>query len=494
MQPDLLWNVGGIPPEAREAARAAARREGMPVGEWLTRRILRPPGVAQPNILALPESWRPNPAANADGGSGGGAETRDSAPLQQREQATALPSEMPRDRHEPRHHNLSTGGGPSTESPRTAHALSQSDPNDSDLVKALASLQNEVLELVERHRKLQPGSTNQSIKDAVTALHAGLSKLNEQTGQATRQTDARINGLSQRVDSLSSRIELTNCEMEITALQVKDELAGLGRRVDQLEKLNLGDATAGLRNSIRELGTKIIEAESIRAGQLARLKKALLGLGTHMARSNVDQKIAQLDKRMSELSRSGDRAQVAQKLSDELSRLARRLDSAETIFREDLARLHEKLNPAKSLTAIPDPPKEKHPEFNLSALTQALHQSEAEPYLLAALPSTSTPPTLPSARPNVAFGDFGPIVRPTPTKKERRARAHRGTSISEPTGSSDKIRLRNVAITSVTVLLFALAAAYFLYHNRALASQLRSQPYVASTAMQNTQRAATAGT
>src|SRR6201995_5040595 len=40
MRPDIPWNVAGIPPEAREAARAAARREGLSVGEWLTRRIL----------------------------------------------------------------------------------------------------------------------------------------------------------------------------------------------------------------------------------------------------------------------------------------------------------------------------------------------------------------------------------------------------------------------------------------------------------------------
>ena len=40
MQPDLPWNVAGIPSEAREAARASARREGLSVGEWLTRRIL----------------------------------------------------------------------------------------------------------------------------------------------------------------------------------------------------------------------------------------------------------------------------------------------------------------------------------------------------------------------------------------------------------------------------------------------------------------------
>src|SRR3954469_7986402 len=41
MRAELPWNVAGIPPEVREAARAAARREGLSVGEWLTRRILR---------------------------------------------------------------------------------------------------------------------------------------------------------------------------------------------------------------------------------------------------------------------------------------------------------------------------------------------------------------------------------------------------------------------------------------------------------------------
>src|ERR1700750_2109877 len=41
MRPDIPWNVAGIPPEAREAARAAARREGLSIGEWMTRRILR---------------------------------------------------------------------------------------------------------------------------------------------------------------------------------------------------------------------------------------------------------------------------------------------------------------------------------------------------------------------------------------------------------------------------------------------------------------------
>ena len=42
IHPELPWNVAGIAPEAREAARASARREGLSVSEWLTRRDVTP--------------------------------------------------------------------------------------------------------------------------------------------------------------------------------------------------------------------------------------------------------------------------------------------------------------------------------------------------------------------------------------------------------------------------------------------------------------------
>lgn len=53
MQPDIPWNVAGIAPEAREAARTSARREGLSVGEWLTRRILR----GLPESGAAADQW-----------------------------------------------------------------------------------------------------------------------------------------------------------------------------------------------------------------------------------------------------------------------------------------------------------------------------------------------------------------------------------------------------------------------------------------------------
>ena len=40
MKPGLPWSIKGIEPDAREAAKQAARRSGMTLGEWLNSRIL----------------------------------------------------------------------------------------------------------------------------------------------------------------------------------------------------------------------------------------------------------------------------------------------------------------------------------------------------------------------------------------------------------------------------------------------------------------------
>ena len=40
MASDIPWSVKGIEPEAQEAAKMAARRQGVPVGQWLTHTIL----------------------------------------------------------------------------------------------------------------------------------------------------------------------------------------------------------------------------------------------------------------------------------------------------------------------------------------------------------------------------------------------------------------------------------------------------------------------
>src|SRR3954470_8100773 len=76
MRAELPWNVAGISPEAREAARAAARREGLSVGEWLTRRIAAGPG-APPEDRSVSGWTFPAPEPS---GRSGEPEVRSAAP------------------------------------------------------------------------------------------------------------------------------------------------------------------------------------------------------------------------------------------------------------------------------------------------------------------------------------------------------------------------------------------------------------------------------
>ena len=48
MKPGIPWSVKGIEPETREAAKEAARRSGMTLGEWLNTKILDSADEAEP--------------------------------------------------------------------------------------------------------------------------------------------------------------------------------------------------------------------------------------------------------------------------------------------------------------------------------------------------------------------------------------------------------------------------------------------------------------
>lgn len=61
MASDIPWSVKGVEPEAQEAAKMAARRQGVPIGQWLTHTIL----TAATQELKHDAGKRAAPAATA---------------------------------------------------------------------------------------------------------------------------------------------------------------------------------------------------------------------------------------------------------------------------------------------------------------------------------------------------------------------------------------------------------------------------------------------
>ena len=67
MKPGIPWSVKGIEPEVREAAKHAARKAGMTLGEWLNTVILdqsEDADVEKPAEAGAPEEYFGDAAAS----------------------------------------------------------------------------------------------------------------------------------------------------------------------------------------------------------------------------------------------------------------------------------------------------------------------------------------------------------------------------------------------------------------------------------------------
>src|SRR3954463_1258360 len=166
MRAELPWNVAGIPPEAREAARAAARREGLSVGEWLTRRILQSfSGLEDDNASGgVLDSWG-LPASSAG-------------------RSEAEPNDGWRrieDQLRGLGHRLDSSERTHSESNRVLSRTAQEiNLSAREQAQAMEQLGHNIMVLTERLERLERARVSEGLKEAVKALHLGLSRLAEQ--------------------------------------------------------------------------------------------------------------------------------------------------------------------------------------------------------------------------------------------------------------------------------------------------------------------------
>jgi localization factor PodJL len=244
MRAELPWNVAGIPPEAREAARAAARREGLSVGEWLTRRILRSFSELGEEQAAM--SFDRNYERAVGDRSMAGRATLDRPVLD----AWGLPTQASRDTEEVLSRINRTEADASDAYHRIEEHLrtvqrrldsaerSQSENNRAmsktateiniatrEQAQAFDQLAGHVLDIGERLEKLERNAGHESLKDAVRALHHGLSRLAEQIGQTASQSAEQVSILSSNLEQLAGRLGQVRSEIEATAERLEARVA-----------------------------------------------------------------------------------------------------------------------------------------------------------------------------------------------------------------------------------------------------------------------------
>src|SRR5271170_6216729 len=229
MQPDLPWNVAGIPPEAREAARAAARREGLSVGEWLTRRILRsltengeaggwhrPPEI---DYRAIPDDLSSRDTDDMLARVSRSESQTSSAYRRIEEQLTGLARRL-----EEAEKTQSENG--------KAMSLAATEINTAtrEQAQAFEQLGTHVVGLGDRLARVERSAAADGVKDAVKGLHAGLSRLADQIAENTNQSASQIAKLAGNVESVAGKLNEVRSEAEQTARSLATRIASFDER------------------------------------------------------------------------------------------------------------------------------------------------------------------------------------------------------------------------------------------------------------------------
>src|SRR4051812_9090586 len=186
MKHTLPWNVTGIPPEAREVVRTAAHREGVTVGEWLTRRILaeqaKPAETRQPEEAALPARRR-----------------------LPREQERRVREEIGSDQSGDLFRRIDETLG------QLARRLESSERLQREAQHAMSAAANEISaatrdqaqafkHITTRIDRVERQGDTTALRDAVRGLHQGLSRLAEQIAKTASESTSQITGLSTNVE------------------------------------------------------------------------------------------------------------------------------------------------------------------------------------------------------------------------------------------------------------------------------------------------------
>ena len=357
MRAELPWNVAGIPPEAREAARAAARREGLSVGEWLTRRILR-------SFSDLGDEPAPYSAPSSSYGS---------APLD----SWGLPqSPAARRDSEDMLARVSRSENESTESWRrideqlrgVGRRLDSSERSQSENNRVLSRTAAEmnvaareqaqaydqmgqtVMVINERLERLERDRATDGVKDAVKALHQGLSRLADQSGQNATQSAAQITAVTQNLDQLAYRLGQTRDDAEHGDQQLTQRLGQLdiqvAHKLGQIDE-QLADRFLQIDNRLAAMDGRVAGTEKTAQFTTNAIDHALEKLEAQTHQRASDQVEAQR--------RTGQTEEALQRLEDSVIRLERadpaveqRLDGIETSLHGLIVRL-ESYNPTAPL-------------------------------------------------------------------------------------------------------------------------------------------------
>ena len=312
MRPDIPWNVAGIPPEAREAARAAARREGLSVGEWMTRRILRSFSDQADAGGGLREAWPANVSSFnvAPDARASRRETEDMLAHVARSETES--GEVFRRIEEQLRgvaRRLEAAERSQSENNRAmSKAASEINVAAREQAQAFDQLGASVIGLADRIDRVERIASNEGLKDAVKGLHQGLTRVADQIATTASQSAAQISSLAGNLESVAGRIGEVRGDAEASHKLLEQRIAQIEEYVRTVERLSQAGVQAMERQVDERVRAIESKAQSGSDGVARRIEERLADAG-----QRIDDRIQALEEK-----RLADQAAAARQLSDRL--------------------------------------------------------------------------------------------------------------------------------------------------------------------------------
>jgi localization factor PodJL len=418
MRAELPWNVAGIPPEAREAARAAARREGLSVGEWLTRRILRSFSGMEEEVPTMPYDNRAPSGASLD--SWGMPSSANSRRDTEEMMARVGRSENESNEAWRRIEDQLRGLGRRLDSSERSHGESnrvisrttqEMNISAREQSQAFDQLGLNVMSLNERLERLERSAAHDGIKDAVKALHQGLSRLADQITATANNSANQVVQLTSNLEQLAGRVGQARVDSEDAEKALDQRIdaseKAISHRIETTEKaiegrLSATEKTAQFNTNALDHALEKIEAnanqratDQVESQRRAALhEESLNRLEDSIARLEMRLPDAEFERRLDGIERSvggmADRLtnyNPTEKFDATMQAMSHRLESLEKDHTDLVAELRSKLRPI-------EPPAYEAPSFKATGpqVFEAPPLSEPPPVSAFEPPPAYDPP------------------------------------------------------------------------------------------------------
>ena len=402
MRAELPWNVAGIPPEAREAARAAARREGLSVGEWLTRRILRSFSdmgeETQPMPFERAATYERNsherPGLDPWGLPVSAASRRDTEDMLARVSRSEAEASDSYRRIEDQLRNVgrrldSAERSQSENNRAMSKTTSEINIASREQAQAFDQLGGHVLSLSERLERLERNAHQDGLKDAVKGLHQGLSRLADQIGQTAHQSATQVSSLTSNLEQLATRLGQARADaenatraLEVRIASVENSLQFTATSLDKVQE-RIEIQTTNRAHDLAELAKR----EAGNQGSLERIEERIARLEVKGTDPAMERRLDNIERALSGIVARLEQSDPSAALADTLREVNHRLDAVEKNHGEMLAELRTSLTltpeaeppvaapsvnpdpefPAFSTSAFDEPPAFEAPAFEMSA-------------------------------------------------------------------------------------------------------------------------------